>query len=159
MINTTLCYIEKDNAYLMMHRIKKQNDLNKDKWVGVGGKFLENEMPDECVVRETYEETGLKLTDYRLRGIVVFISDVYEGEFMYLYTANGYTCDVPDWDGSLPECNEGVLEWVPKDEIKNLPIWEGDKLFFEELDEDNGFFIMKLKYEKDNLIEYSVQYV
>lgn len=159
MLNTTLCYIEKDDAYLMMHRIKKENDLNKDKWVGVGGKFLENEMPDECIIRETYEETGLTLTDYRLRGIVVFISDIYEGEFMYLYTATGFTLDGEEVSGNLPECNEGVLEWVPKNEIKNLPIWEGDKLFFDELDADRGFFIMKLRYEGDVLAESSISYV
>lgn len=159
MLNTTLCYIEKDDAYLMLHRVKKENDINKDKWIGIGGKFLENETPDECILRETYEETGLKLTDYRLRGIVVFISDEYEGEFMYLYTATGFESAKAGTDDELPDCNEGVLEWVAKDKVCELPIWEGDRLFFRELKEDNGFFIMKLRYEKDRLVENSIKYI
>lgn len=159
MLNTTLCYIEKDDAYLMLHRVKKENDINKDKWIGIGGKFLENETPDECILRETYEETGLKLTDYRLRGIVVFISDEYEGEFMYLYTATGFESAKAGTDDELLDCNEGVLEWVAKDKVCELPIWEGDRLFFRELKEDNGFFIMKLRYEKDRLVENSIKYI
>jgi len=159
MLNTTLCYIEKDDAYLMLHRVKKDKDINKDKWIGIGGKFLENETPDECILRETYEETGLLLTDYRLRGIVVFISDEYEGEFMYLYTATGFDGPISGTENELPECNEGVLEWVAKDRVTNLPTWEGDKLFFRELEEDNGFFIMKLRYEKERLAESSVKYI
>ena len=130
----------------MMHRIKKSNDLNRDKWVGPGGKFEENETPDECVVREVFEETGLTLTDYRLRGIVTFLSDEWEGEYMYLYTATGF-------EGELRECDEGVLEWIDKDKVCDLPIWEGDKLFFDELARDRGFFTMKLRYEKDKLAE------
>lgn len=150
MLNTTLCYVEKDDKYLMLHRVKKSNDLNKDKWVGIGGKFEENETPDECMLREAYEETGLRLTDYRLRGIVTFLSDEYEGEYMYLYTASGYT-------GELKECDEGNLEWVPISEVCNLPIWEGDKLFFEELIKDRGFFTMKLRYEGDCLVESDIK--
>lgn len=151
MLNTTLCYIEKDNKYLMLHRVKKENDLNKDKWVGIGGKFEENETPDECMLREAYEETGLKLTNYRLRGVVTFLSDEYEGEYMYLYTATEY-------EGNLIECNEGNLEWVPIDEVCKLPIWEGDKLFFDELIRDEGFFTMKLRYEGDKLVEHNTKY-
>ncbi len=144
MQNTTLCYIEKDGAYLMLHRVKKVNDVNKDKWIGVGGHMRENESPDECMARETLEETGLMLTAYRLRGIITFISDEYEGEYMYLYTADGFT-------GTLGECDEGTLEWVPKDRVTELPIWEGDKLFLEELTRDRGFFTMKLVYSGEKL--------
>ena len=150
MLNTTLCYIEKDNKYLMLHRVKKVNDLNHDKWVGIGGKFLENETPDECLLREVKEETGLTLTDYRLRGVVTFLSDKWEGEYMYLFTATDYT-------GEMIECDEGNLEWVDIDKVSELPIWEGDKLFFEELRRDRGFFTMMLKYEGDTLVDSSVK--
>ncbi len=150
MQNTTLCYIEKDGAYLMLHRVKKVNDVNKDKWIGVGGHMRENESPDECVARETLEETGLRLTAYRLRGIITFISDEYEGEYMYLYTADGFT-------GTLGECDEGTLEWVPKDRVTELPIWEGDKLFLEELTRDRGFFTMKLVYSGEKLSAHSLR--
>lgn len=150
MLNTTLCYIERDNKYLMLHRIKKVNDLNHDKWVGIGGKFLENETPDECLLREVKEETGITLTSYRLRGVITFLSDKWEGEYMYLYTATGYT-------GEMIECDEGNLEWVEIDKVCELPIWEGDKLFFEELRRDRGFFTMMLKYEGDRLVEHSVK--
>lgn len=151
MINTTLCYIEEDERYLMLHRVKKKNDINKDKWVGVGGKFEEDETPDECVLREVYEETGLILKDFRLRGVITFLSNEYEGEYMYLYTAT-------DYDGEIHECDEGNLEWVLKDKVLELPIWEGDKLFFEELNADRGFFTMKLRYKGDSLVESSVKY-
>lgn len=150
MLNSTLCYLEKDGCYLMLHRVKKENDLNHDKWVGVGGKFEGEETPDECVCRETLEETGLTLTSCRLRGIVTFLSDQWEGEYMYLYTADGFT-------GEMTSCDEGVLEWVPKDQVPDLPIWEGDRLFFEELARDRGFFTMKLRYEGDRLAESSVK--
>lgn len=161
MINTTLCYIEKDDKYLMLHRVKKENDLNRDKWIGVGGKFLENETPDECVVRETMEETGLILTKYRLRGVITFLSNEYEGEYMYLYTATEFTIENGrkyENENELPDCDEGVLEWVSKNEVCNLPIWEGDKLFFKELIEDNGFFTMKLRYEGEKLVESNIMY-
>ncbi|MBO4214263.1 MAG: 8-oxo-dGTP diphosphatase [Lachnospiraceae bacterium] len=151
MLNTTLCYIEKDNKYLMLHRVKKVNDLNHDKWVGIGGKFMENETPDECLLREVKEETGLTLTEYRLRGIVTFLSDKWEGEYMYLYTATDYT-------GEMIECDEGNLEWVPVDKVCDLPIWEGDKLFFNELSNGKSFFTMMLKYEGERLIDHSVKY-
>ena len=150
MLNSTLCYLEKDDCYLMLHRVKKENDLNHDKWVGVGGKFEGEETPDECVCRETLEETGLTLTSYRLRGIVTFLSDQWEGEYMYLYTADGFT-------GKMTSCDEGVLEWVPKDQVCALPIWEGDRLFFEELVRDRGFFTMKLRYEGDRLAESEIK--
>ncbi len=148
MLNSTLCYLEKDGCYLMLHRVKKENDLNHDKWIGVGGKFEGEETPDECVCRETLEETGLTLTSYRLRGIITFISDRWEGEYMYLYTADGFT-------GEMISCDEGDLEWVPKDQVLSLPIWEGDRMFFQELLLDRGFFTMKCRYEGDRLVDTS----
>ena len=150
MLNSTLCYLEKDGCYLMLHRVKKENDLNHDKWIGVGGKFEGEETPDECVLRETLEETGLTLTSYRLRGIVTFLSDQWEGEYMYLYTADGFT-------GEMISCDEGDLVWVPKDQAICLPSWEGDRLFFEELNKDRGFFTMKLRYEGERLTEYTMK--
>ncbi len=146
---TTLCYIETDDKYLMLHRVKKKNDLNHDKWVGVGGKFEGEETPEECLLREVWEETGLTLTKYRFRGIVTFLSDEWEGEYMHLYTATEYT-------GELTDCNEGTLEWVPKSEIHKLPMWEGDKVFFDLMDEDVPFFSLKLRYEGDKLVETDV---
>lgn len=143
---TTLCYLEKEDSYLMMHRVKKQKDINKDKWVGVGGHFEADESPEECLLREVKEETGLTLTDYRLRGIVTFMTDVWQTEYMFLYTARGFT-------GTLTDCNEGTLEWVPKKKVKELPIWEGDKIFFRLLEEDRGFFSLKLRYIGDTLAE------
>lgn len=148
MINSTLCYIEKDGAFLMLHRTKKENDLNKDKWIGVGGKFEENEAPDECLIREVKEETGLSLTKYKLRGIITFVSDIYEGEYMYLYTAT-------EFEGDIIECVEGELEWVDKSKVLELPTWEGDHLFLEKIidNADNDFFTMKVVYEGDKLVE------
>ena len=146
MKNTTLCYIEKDDAYLMLHRVKKENDINQDKYVGVGGHFEENESPEECILREVKEETGLTLTDYRLRGVITFVSNEYEGEYMYLFTATGY-------EGDMITCDEGDLEWIPKSEVVNLPIWEGDKVFFEMLDTVTSFFTLKLVYEGDKLVD------
>lgn len=143
---TTLCYIEKEDSYLMMHRVKKEKDINKDKWIGVGGHFEEGESPEECLLREVQEETGLKLTSFRLRGIVTFATNVYPTEYMFLYTADGY-------EGEITECNEGTLEWVQKKEVYNLPIWEGDKVFFRLLEEDAPVFSLKLRYEGDTLIE------
>ena len=149
MLNTTLCYIEHDGAYLMLHRVKKVNDINHDKWIGIGGKFEENETPEECIRREAAEETGLTLKGLRLRAVITFLSDQYEGEYMYLFTASGY-------EGTLTSCDEGDLEWVPKEEIPFLPLWEGDHLFFEELARDRGFFTMKLRYEGETLAEHDL---
>lgn len=152
MLLTTLCYIEKDDQYLMLHRIKKKNDLNQDKWIGIGGKFEKDETPEECLLREAKEETGLELTKYRFRGIVVFISDEWETEYMHLFTATEYK-------GDICECDEGELVWVKKSEIENLNLWEGDKIFFRLLEEDKGFFTLKVRYEGDTLAETSlVQY-
>ena len=147
MFNSTLCYIENENGeYLMLHRVKKKNDANQDKWIGVGGKFEDGESPDECLLREVREETGLTLTDYRCRGIVTFTSDEWETEYMHLFTATGY-------DGEIKECDEGNLEWVPRSRVQDLPIWEGDKLFFRLIDDRNSpFFSLKLSYRGDRLV-------
>lgn len=148
---TTLCYIEKDDKYLMLHRIKKENDLNKDKWVGVGGKFEPGETPEECLLREVKEETGLTLTSYKFRGIVTFISDEWGVEYMHLFTADGYEGELSEH--MMRDCNEGELVWVPKCEIENLRLWEGDKVFFRLLEERDTFFSLKLRYEGDTLVE------
>lgn len=144
---TTLCYIEKDDKYLMMHRVKKEKDLNKDKWVGVGGHFEADESPEECLLREVKEETGLTLTSWRFRGIVTFLSDEWpEAEYMCLYTADGF-------EGEMITCDEGTLEWVDKSKVYELPIWEGDKIFFRLLEENRDFFSLKLRYEGNVLAE------
>ena len=145
MKNTTLCYIEKDGCYLLLHRIKKENDLNKDKWIGIGGKFEEDESPEECLIREAREETGLTLTDYRYCGIVTFVSDTWEGEYMHLFHATGF-------EGELIECNEGQLEWVSKEFFASLPQWEGDKIFLKLMEDRVPFFSLKLCYEGDKLV-------
>ena len=144
---TTLCYLEKDDSYLMLHRVSKKNDINKDKWIGIGGHFQVNESPEDCLLREAKEETGLTLTSYRFRGIVTFITDgLEEAEYMHLYTADGF-------EGEMIECDEGTLEWVPKDKIEELNLWEGDKIFFKLLNEDAPFFSLKLIYQGDSLVE------
>lgn len=146
---TTLCYIEKDGRYLMMHRVKKENDINRDKWVGVGGHFEADESPEECLLREVKEETGLTLTSWRFRGIITFICDKQQTEYMFLYTADSFS-------GELTECEEGNLEWVEKTDVYRLPIWEGDKIFFKMIEENHPFFSLKLKYENDMLVEKSL---
>ena len=143
MKNTTLCYIEKDGKYLMMHRVKKKDDGNHDKWIGIGGHFEFGESPEECLLREVKEETGLTLTSWRFRGLVTFVSGDWE-EYMCLYTADGYT-------GQMTECTEGELVWVKKDKISSLNIWEGDKIFLQLLAQDHPFFSLKLVYEGDKL--------
>ena len=146
---TTLCYIEKDGRYLMMHRVKKENDINRDKWVGVGGHFEADESPEECLLREVNEETGLTLTSWRFRGIITFICDKQQTEYMFLYTADSFS-------GELTECEEGNLEWVEKTDVYRLPIWEGEKIFFKMIEENHPFFSLKLKYENDMLVEKSL---
>lgn len=144
-INSTLIYIERGDEYLMLHRTKKENDLNHDKWIGVGGKFEPGEAPEDCALRETREETGLTLTHWRYRGIVTFISDLYETEYMHLFTADGFT-------GTPIECDEGELEWIRKSELLKLKLWEGDKIFLRLLNSDEPFFSLKLKYKGDTLV-------
>ncbi len=150
MLFTTLCYIEKDDSYLMLHRVSKKNDLNHDKWVGVGGKFEEKESPEECLLREVREETGLKLLSWRLRGVVTFISDIYETEHMYLFTSDEY-------EGEVGRCDEGELEWVPKSRVYDLPIWEGDKIFFRLMLEGQPFFLLRLEYRGDELVSAKLE--
>lgn len=142
---SSLCYIEKENRYLMLHRVSKENDENSGKWIGVGGKFKEGESPEDCVLREVSEETGLTLLSYAYRGIVTFVSDRYGTEYMHLFTADRY-------EGVLKECDEGVLEWIDKKELYNLTLWEGDRIFLKLLDTRREFFSLKLVYEGDNLI-------
>ena len=145
MRNTTLCYIHNDKGQtLLLHRVKKENDLNHDKWIGVGGKFEDKESPEECLVREVREETGLTLTAYRYRGIVTFVSDTWETEYMHLFTADGFT-------GELARCDEGNLEWVDDDKVASLPTWEGDRIFLQLIGEDVPFFSLKLVYAGDTL--------
>ena len=146
MRNTTLCHIEKDGKYLMLHRKKKENDLNQDKWVGIGGKFEDKESPEECNLREVYEETGLRLLNYRYCGIVTFVSDKWETEYMHIFHSDFY-------EGEIKECDEGVLEWIDKQELLKLPIWEGDKIFLRLMDNNAPFFSLKLQYEGDTLIK------
>lgn len=149
---TTLCYIENNDCYLMLHRTKKKKDVNKDKWIGVGGHAEGNETPQECLLREVREETGLLLTSYKFRGLITFISDEYEAEMMCLFTADGYT-------GELITCDEGELEWVKKSDVPQLPTWEGDAQFLKLLLEDEKrFFAMKLRYEGERLVEKSVEF-
>ena len=149
MLNSTLCYLEKDDCYLMQHRVKKENDLNHDKWVGVGGGFEKDESPEECLCREVWEETGLTLDSWRFRGVVTFVSDEWETEYMYLFTADAFR-------GSLTDCDEGVLEWVEIDKVSRLPLWEGDKIFVRLLKEDAPPFLLTLKYRGDTLVYASL---
>ena len=147
MLNTTLCYITKGSQVLMLHRVKKKNDLNHDKWIGIGGKFEGEESPDECLLREAKEETGLTLTSWKCRGVVTFLTEnPGEGEFMYLFTADGF-------EGELKECNEGDLQWVEREFISELPQWEGDKIFLGQLWKDAPFFLLKLRYDHGKLME------
>ena len=146
MVNTTLCYILQEGRCLMLHRVKKEHDLNKDKWIGIGGKFEHEESPDECLLREAKEETGLTLTSWRCRGVVTFLNDGCEGEYMYLFTADG-------WEGELKECDEGDLQWISRDFLDALPKWEGDQIFLDLLWQDAPFFLLTLRYSGDKLVE------
>ena len=151
MKNTTLCYIEKDGAYLLMHRVKKINDENKDKWIGIGGKFEAEESPYDCARREIFEETGLIADKLSYRGIVTFVSNDYGTEYMHLFVCK-------EFSGSINyDCDEGTLEWVKKDKVTELPIWEGDKIFLSLLDTDEGFFSLKLCYDKDKLVSHTLE--
>ncbi len=143
---TSLVYLERDGKYLILHRTKKEHDENGDKWIGVGGKFEPGETPDECALREVKEETGLTMTDFRLRGLIIFVSDVWGMEYMYLYTAT-------KWRGKLIDCDEGELVWLDKQELLKKNLWEGDKLFLKALDERSEFFMMKFRYEGERLAE------
>ena len=145
-LNTTLIYIERGEEYLMLHRTKKENDCNRDKWIGIGGKFESGESPEECALREAKEETGLTLTSYRYRGIVTFVSDEWGTEYMHLFTVSNFT-------GTMrPDCDEGELRWIDKEKIGALPLWEGDKIFLRLLAEEEPFFSLKLCYRGDMLV-------
>ena len=142
---TTLVYLKRGNEYLMLHRTKKENDENHDKWIGVGGKFENGESPEDCMLREVLEETGLAVTAFRYRGIVTFVSDLYPCEYMHLFTCT-------DWTGEIKECDEGDLAWIDKQELRRLTLWEGDRLFLDLLERDEPFFSLKLVYQGESLV-------
>ena len=146
MLNTTLCYIEREDKWLLLHRVKKENDLNRDKWIGIGGKCEEGESPEECLLREVKEETGLTLTSWRYRGLVTFVSDRWPGEYMHLFTADRFL-------GEPGECSEGELAWISKAEFAALPQWEGDRIFLKLLEDNAPFFSLKLCYNGDALAD------
>ena len=144
MKNTTLCYLERDGQYLMLHRVKKENDENRDKWIGIGGKFEDRESPEDCALREVYEETGLTMREWRYCGLVTFVSDVWPTEYMHLFHCERF-------DGTLRECDEGALEWIAWDQMLQLPMWEGDQIFLRLLETPCPFFSLKLTYDGDTL--------
>lgn len=146
MLYSTLCYLEQGDQYLMLHRVKKAHDVNQGKWIGVGGKFLDGESPEDCVLRECLEETGLTLTEYRYRGLVTFVSNAAPTEYMHLFTASA-------WTGVPHGCDEGELAWIKKEQLRSLPLWEGDKIFLGLLETDEPFFSLKLRYEGDRLVQ------
>ena len=143
---TSLCYLERNGRYLMLHRTKKINDENHDKWIGVGGKFESGESPEDCMRREVLEETGLTVKAFRYRGIVTFVSDEYPCEYMHLFT-------VTDWEGIQKVCDEGDLEWIDKSALYDLTLWEGDRIFLKLLDSDRPFFSLKLCYKGEKLVK------
>ena len=142
---TTLCYPERDGKYLMLHRTKKENDENHDKWIGVGGKFEKGESPEDCMRREVWEETGLTVTKFRYRGIVTFVSDIFTCEYMHIFTCT-------DWTGDIRECDEGDLAWIDKRELRRLTLWEGDRIFLDLIESDAPFFSLKLTYRGETLV-------
>lgn len=152
MKNTTLCYLEKNGQYLMLHRTKKENDENRDKWIGIGGKLEEGETPYDCARREIYEETGLVTDTLFYRGIITFVSDLYGTEYMHLFTCDSFVGEI------TANCEEGELVWIDKNEIENLSIWQGDKIFLKLLDTEKRFFSLKLEYSKDDLISHKIEF-
>ena len=150
MKNTTLCYIEKNEKYLMLHRIKKQNDINRDKWIGIGGKVEDGESPHDCIIREIKEETGISPTNIRYRGLITFVSNIYETEYMHLFSCNEFEGEI------ISSCDEGNLEWIAINDLLDLPMWEGDKIFLSLLKKENRFFSLKLVYTEDTLTSYSL---
>ena len=143
---TSLCYLERDGRYLMLHRTKKENDINRDKWLGVGGKFEKDESPEDCMRREIWEETGFTVKAWRYRGLVTFVSDSAETEYMHLFT-------VTDWTGEQQLCDEGELHWIEKSRLRELTLWEGDRIFLKLLEDNAPFFSLKLTYAGDRLTE------
>ena len=150
MILSTVCYIEKDGKYLMLHRTKKKNDINEGKWLGIGGKFEDKESPEDCIIREVKEETGLTLNSVKLRGILTFINTICETEYIYIFTSNDFT-------GNLIECNEGKLQWIDKEKVTSLNLWEGDKIFIEKIKQESPFFTIKYTYDGDTLLHYDLK--
>ena len=150
MRNTTLCYIERDGAYLMLHRVKKENDLNHDKWIGIGGKFEEGESPEDCLLRETREETGLTLEAWRYCGIVTFVSDEWGTEYMHLFHSDRFHGELRQ------DCEEGTLEWLPKTELRKKELWTGDHIFLNLMEQEEPFFSLKLCYRGDTLVHASL---
>lgn len=146
---TSLCYLERGDSYLMLHRTKKQNDINCDKWIGIGGHFEKNESPEDCMKREMLEETGFVPLEWRYRGIITFVNTMCECEYMHLFTCS-------KWTGAPRVCDEGDLEWIKKSNLEKLPMWEGDKIFLKLLDDDVPFFSLKLCYEGDRLVSYQL---
>lgn len=146
MHNSTLCYVTRGDDVLMLHRVKKEKDINKDKWIGIGGKFEGQESPDACILREAKEETGLTLKNLRCRGIVTFVNDACDGEYMFLFTADSF-------EGELKECDEGELQWVSRAFLNDLPKWEGDQIFLDLLWQEEPFFLLTLHYSGDKLTE------
>ena len=148
MIKTTLVYLEKDESYLMLHRIKKKNDINKGKWIGIGGKFETGETPFQCAKREVFEETGITVNTFNYRGIVYFENTLCESEEMHLFTST-------DFSGEIRDCDEGNLKWIKMKDLYTLVLWEGDRIFLEKLKENGPFFRLRLQYEGDHLVESS----
>lgn len=144
MKNTTLCYLERDGKYLMLHRVKKENDMNRDKWLGIGGKFESGESPEDCALREIREETGLTVTEWEYRGIVTFVSEEFGTEWMHLFWSDSFT-------GTLTDCDEGELAWIGKQELLTKELWQGDRIFLELLEQRVPFFSLKLCYRGDTL--------
>lgn len=152
MKSTSLCYIKKDSSYLMLHRTKKKNDENKDKWVGIGGKLENGESPFDCARREIREEVGLVAEKLNYRGIITFVSDIYGTEYMHLFTCEKFSGNL------VQSCNEGVPEWIEIKKVKNLPIWEGDKIFLDLIETEAPFFSLKLVYNGDKLVSHTLEY-
>lgn len=152
MKHTTVCYIENDGKYLMIHRVKKESDANAGKWIGIGGKLQEGESPFDCVRREVLEETGLTLKSLKYRGFITFVSNEFGTEYMHLFTSDLY-------EGALnSECPEGILEWIPKGELLYIPMWEGDKIFLRLLETESPFFSLRLEYSGDKLIDSKLEF-
>ncbi len=147
--HTVLCYLERGDSYLMLHRTKKRNDINGGKWIGIGGHFEKNESPEDCLKREMFEETGLTPLEWRYRGIITFVNTSYECEYMHLFTCTG-------WQGNMHSCDEGELEWIKKIDLLALPLWQGDRIFLKLLDDNMPFFSLKLCYDGDKLVSYQL---